>query len=175
LFNVPKLLLTEGQRQRLKEPLGQLIAGSPIECNQALKRVQDGEKPRMLILVGDTISRKALHSGIRADVIIIDNKEMRARAVDFAHGKTRVFRTVNAQGTIDLLAWEAVAEAVRKGNGAVLVEGEEDLLTLVAIIVAPVGSIVAYGQPGEGIVIVRVTVKKKNEIQALVDEMGRAD
>jgi uncharacterized protein (UPF0218 family) len=137
--------------------------------------VQDGEKPRMLILVGDTISRKALHSGIRADVIIIDKKEMRAGAVEFTHEKTRVFRTVNAQGTIDLLAWEAVAEAVRKGSGAVLVEGEEDLLTLVAIIVAPVGSIVAYGQPGEGIVIVRVTVKKKNEIQALVDEMGRAD
>jgi uncharacterized protein (UPF0218 family) len=175
LFNVPRLLLTEGQRQRLKEPLGQLVAGSPSECNHALKRVQDDEKPRLLILVGDTISRNALHSGIRADVVIIDNKEMRAGAVEFPHGKTRVFKTVNAQGTIDLLAWEAVAEAVQKGNGAVLVDGEEDLLALVAIIVAPVGSIVAYGQPGEGIVIVRVTGKKKNEIQALVDGMGRAD
>ena len=175
MFNVPRLLLTEGQRQSLKEPLGQLIAGSTSECNQALKRVQDDEKPRLLILVGDTISRNALHSGIRANVIIIDNKEMRAGAVEFTHGKARVFRTVNPQGTIDLLAWEAVAEAVQKGEGAVLVDGEEDLLTLVAIIAAPVGSIVAYGQPGEGIVVVRVTVKKKNEIQALVDEMGRSD
>ena len=172
---MPRLLLTEGQRQSLKEPLGQLIAGSTSECNQALKRVQDDEKPRLLILVGDTISRNALHSGIRANVIIIDNKEMRAGAVEFTHGKARVFRTVNPQGTIDLLAWEAVAEAVQKGEGAVLVDGEEDLLTLVAIIAAPVGSIVAYGQPGEGIVVVRVTVKKKNEIQALVDEMGRSD
>jgi len=172
---VPKLLLTEGQRQKLKEPLGELVAGSASECNQALKRVQDDEKPRLLILVGDTISRNALHSGIKADVIIMDKREMRMGAVEFAHRKTRVFRTVNAQGTIDLLAWEAVEEAVQKGDCAVLVDGEEDLLTLVAIMVAPVGSIVAYGQPGKGIVIVRVTVRKKSEIQALVDEMGRAD
>jgi len=174
-LNVPKLLLTEEQRQRLKEPLGQLIMGSASECNKALKSVQDQEKHRLLILVGDTISRNALGAGIRADVIVIDNKEMRGRAIEFTHGKARVFRTVNPQGTIDLLAWEAVAEAVQGGDGAVLVDGEEDLLTLVAIIVAPVGSIVAYGQPAQGIVIVRVTAKKKNEIQALVDEMGRAN
>jgi uncharacterized protein (UPF0218 family) len=174
-LNVPKLLLTGEQRQRLKEPLGQLIMGPPSECNQALKNVQDEDKPRLLILVGDTISRNALSSGIRADVIIIDNKEMRGEAIGFTHGKARVFRTVNPQGTIDLLAWEAVAEAVQRGDGAVLVDGEEDLLTLVAIMVAPVGSVVAYGQPAQGIVIVRVTAKKKNEVQALVDEMGRAN
>jgi len=172
-LNVPKLLVTAEQRQRLKEPLGQLIMGPPSECNKALKSVQDEEKPRLLILVGDTISKNALSAGIRADVIIVDNKEMRGRAIEFTHGKARVFRTVNPQGTIDLLAWEAVAEAVQGGDGAVLVDGEEDLLTLAAIIVAPVGAIVAYGQPAQGIVIVRVTEKKKNEIQALVDEMGR--
>jgi len=175
MFNVPKLLLAEGQRQRLKKPLGQLVAGSASECNEALKRVLDGEKPLLLILVGDTISRNALGSGIKPDVIILDNKEMRAGAVEFAHGKKRVFRTSNAQGTIDLMAWQAVAEAVQKGDGAVLVDGEEDLLTLAAITVAPVGSIVAYGQPGEGIVIVRVTVEKKNEIQSMVDKMTRVD
>ena len=128
-----------------------------------------------MILVGDTISRNALSAGITADVLILDNKEMRGGAVEFTHGKARLFRTVNPQGAIDLLAWEAVAEAVQSGDGAVLVDGEEDLLTLVAVIVAPVGSVVAYGQPAQGIVIVRVTAKKKSEIQAFVDEMGRAN
>jgi uncharacterized protein (UPF0218 family) len=175
LFDVPKLLLTEPQRQRLKEPLGQLVAGTVSECNQALKRVQNAEKPRRLILVGDTISRNAVQSGIRSDVIIIDRKEMREESVQFSPGKARVFRTINEAATIDLLAWQAVAEAVEKGDSVVLVEGEEDLLTLVAIMVAPVGSIVAYGQPGTGIILVRVTLDKKEEIQTLIDQMEKSD
>jgi len=175
LFDVPKLLLTEPQRQLLKEPLGQLVAGTFSECNQALKKAQEIEKPRRLILVGDTISRNAIQSGIRPDVIIIDHKEMRGEAVEFSHGKARVFRTINEPATISLLAWQAVAEAIEKGDCVVLVEGEEDLLTLVAIIVAPIGSIVAYGQPGIGIVLVRVSAKKKNEIQALIDQMRKID
>jgi uncharacterized protein (UPF0218 family) len=53
------------------------------------------------------------------------------------------------------------------------VDGEEDLLTLVAIMVAPAGSIIAYGQPATGIVLVRVTPNKKNEIKALIDQMKK--
>lgn len=175
MLDVPKFLLTEPQRPLLKEPLGQLVAGTSSECNQALRKVQETERPRRLILVGDTVSRNAVQSGIRPDVIIIDHKEMRGETVEFTHGKARVFRTINKPGTIDLLAWQAVAEAIEKGDSAVLVEGEEDLLTLVAIMVAPKGSIVAYGQPGIGIVLVRVSANKKNEIQALIDEMEKAD
>ncbi len=175
MFVVPKLLADEQLRQRLKEPLGDLVAGTISECNNALKQVQENEKPHMLILVGDTISRNAVEAGIRPDVLIIDHIEMRRKAAEFAHGKTRVFRTANEPGTIDLLAWQAVVEAVQKGDGAVLVDGEEDLLTLVAIIVAPEGSLVAYGQPERGIVLVRTTADKKGEIERLVDSMERVD
>jgi uncharacterized protein (UPF0218 family) len=175
LFDVPKLLLTQPQRYLLKEPLGQLVAGSSSECNRALREVQETERPRRLVLVGDAVSRNAVQSGIRPDVIIIDHKEMRGEAVKFEYGSTRVFRTINEPGTIDLLAWQAVAEAIEKGDSVVLVEGEEDLLTLVAIMVAPTGSIVAYGQPGIGVVLVRVSANKKNEIQTLIDQMEKAD
>jgi uncharacterized protein (UPF0218 family) len=175
LFDVPKLVLDERQKQKLREPLGQLVPGTIPECNQTLKKVQEDEKPRMLILVGDTISRNATEAGIRADVVIIDYKEMRGDTTEFSHGKTRVFRTKNQAGTIDLLAWQAIAEAVQKGDSAVLVDGEEDLLTLVAILVAPEGSLVAYGQPERGIVLVRIDARKKDEIEKLVDEMKRVD
>ena len=39
---------------------------------------------------------------------------------------------------------------------ALLVEGEEDILTLAAILSAPDRSIIIYGQPKEGSVIVKV-------------------
>lgn len=95
--------------------------------------------------------------------------------MEFVHDKPRVFRTHNEAGMINLLAWNAIAEAIEKGDSAVLVDGEEDLLTLVAVIAAPQGSLVVYGQPGEGIVLVRVTEGKKGEIEALIDGMRRAD
>jgi uncharacterized protein (UPF0218 family) len=173
MFDVSKLLMNETQRESLKKPLGELISGTVAECNQALKGVQDIENPRRLILVGDTISRNAIHSGIRPDVIIIDQREMRREAVEFNHGKARVFRTLNEPATINLLAWQAVSEAVEKGDSVVVVDGEEDLLTLVAILTAPIGSVVAYGQPSAGIVLVRVTPDKKNEIQTLIDQMEK--
>lgn len=159
----------------MKKPLGQLITGTPSECNLALKRVVDLEKPSRVILVGDTVSRNAIQSGIKPDVLVIDHREKRSRAVEFVHGKPRVFRTHNEAGMINLLAWNAIAEAIEKGDSAVLVDGEEDLLTLVAVIAAPQGSLVVYGQPGEGIVLVRVTEGKKGEIEALIDGMRRAD
>jgi uncharacterized protein (UPF0218 family) len=175
LFDVPKLLITERQRVLLKEPLGELVSGTFSECNAKLRKTWETEKPRRLILVGDTISRNAIETGIEPDVMIIDHKEERKDAVDFTHGKARVFRTINEPATLSLLAWQAVAEAIEKGNSLVLVEGEEDLLTLVAILVAPVGSIVAYGQPGKGIVLVRISPEKKDEIQSQIDLMRTVD
>jgi uncharacterized protein (UPF0218 family) len=175
LFDVPKLLITERQRVLLKEPLGELVSGTFSECNATLRKVWETEKPQRLVLVGDTISRNAIESGINPDVMIIDHREVREEAVDFNHGKARVFRTINEPATLSLLAWQAVAEAVKKGDSLVLVEGEEDLLTLVAILVAPVGSIVAYGQPGKGIVLVRISAEKKVEIQSQIDLMKTVD
>jgi uncharacterized protein (UPF0218 family) len=52
-----------------------------------------------------------------------------------------------------------------------LVEGEEDLLTLIAIMEAPNNSIIVYGQPYEGIVAVKVTQEKKTEISEILKAM----
>ena len=66
-------------------------------------------------------------------------------------------KLVNSPGTISAASWEVIAEALRIGNSAVVVEGEEDLLVLVAVSVAPFLSLVVYGQPNVGIVLVRVS------------------
>jgi hypothetical protein len=52
-----------------------------------------------------------------------------------------------------------------------VIEGEEDLLTLPAILYAANDSFVIYGQPYEGIVIVKATPTKKKEIQAILKSM----
>jgi uncharacterized protein (UPF0218 family) len=159
----------------LKSPLGELVAGTPSECTRVLSHTVESEKPARLILVGDTVSRNAVESGMKPDVIIIDHKELRGKAVEFSYSNAKVIRTINPAGTIDLAAWQTVNDAVEEGDSAVLVEGEEDLLTLVAIVVAPRGSLVVYGQPGQGIVLVRVTEKKKDEIRSIVGAMEKVE
>jgi len=53
----------------------------------------------------------------------------------------------------------------------VLVEGEEDLLTIVAVLCAPEGSVVLYGQPGEGAVLIEVNRAAKKAFRELVASM----
>jgi hypothetical protein len=51
------------------------------------------------------------------------------------------------------------------------VSGEEDLLTLPAVLLAKNGSRVFYGQPGKGMVLIEVNAKTKKKVKKLVDEM----
>ena len=55
------------------------------------------------------------------------------------------------------------------------VDGEEDLLTLPVIRYAPVGTLVAYGQPDEGIVLVKITKNKKASVKEIMNKMGVID
>jgi hypothetical protein len=166
------LLLTEHLRQQLKKPLGTLITGSIVVCNDYLKsRISDG-KPTCVILVGDTVSRNAIEAGLEPDVIIVDKKEMRKESPPVLVGDRRQFKLYNAQGSIDATSWDVLDEAIKAGESAVIVDGEEDLLVLVVISLAPVGSLVVYGQPKEGIVLVTVTPEKKREIAEILSCMA---
>ena len=53
----------------------------------------------------------------------------------------------------------------------IVVDGEEDLLALIAVLYAPENSIVVYGQPYTGVVIIKVTPEKKEQVKALLNSM----
>ena len=175
MSNVPYYVLTEHQRQVLKQPLGELVTGSEKECNLILKRVVEKEKPRLLILVGDTISRNAIQSGLTPNVLVIDNLEKRVTALPFEFQSQKFVRTHNPAGRIEMQAWHAVEQAIRESNTLVEVDGEEDLLTIPAVLSAPTGAMVVYGQPNVGIVIVRVSETKKSETRRALDSMQRVE
>lgn len=157
----------------MKQPLGELIAGTPADCNRILNEIVTKEKPTRLILVGDTVSRNAIQMQMKPDVIIVDNMEKREKAAQFDYTAEHIFRTQNRAGTIESGTWQIIDEAIRKGNSLVLVDGEEDLLTLPAILSSPNKSLVVYGQPSVGIVLVRVSPEKKKDITRLVEQMEK--
>ena len=54
----------------------------------------------------------------------------------------------------------------------IVVTGEEDLLVLPVCVHAPQNAIVLYGQPNEGLVIVKVTQEIRNKTQQLLNLMN---
>ena len=78
----------------------------------------------------------------------------------------------NPQGTITQEAIVAIKEALEKNEHThIVVDGEEDLLTLIAVLYAPENSFVVYGQPYSGIVVVKVTSEKKAQAQEFLNAM----
>ena len=57
------------------------------------------------------------------------------------------------------------------GDVRIMVNGEEDLLVLPVCVYAPENSVVMYGQPNQGLVIVKVTPEIRNKAQKLLDLM----
>jgi uncharacterized protein (UPF0218 family) len=171
MFKQKTLLLPDSLRQRFTQPLGQLVAGSITDCNNAIKATIQNEAPPKVVLVGDTISRHAMEAGIHADLVIVDNKEMRRSSMPVSLGTRKKVGLINPQGTIAANSWDIISRALESEDCAVVVEGEEDLLVLVAVSVAPIRSLVIYGQPNAGIVLVRTSVEKKHEVAQVLAQM----
>jgi uncharacterized protein (UPF0218 family) len=167
-------LLTEELRTRLKTPLGILLRGTVEKTLKEFKQIMRAKKPSMIISVGDALSRELTKNNIFPKVIVIDYKIMREPATPFATEGYETMKLRNNQGTISDDAWTVIASAIKHKNRVkVVVEGEEDLLTLVSILEAPEKALIVYGQPYEGMVVVEVTSQKKNEINRIVDSMER--
>jgi len=165
-------LLTPALREKLKSPLGLLIQGAFNETMKKLKELIEKEKPSTVISVGDAVSDNMIKYGISLQVLVVDNKIMRAPIQPIVADADKTLHLKNPPGTLTEEAWAVTREALSgKGRTKVLVDGEEDLLTLVAVLCAPENSFVVYGQPHEGIVVVKVTEKTREEMHRIVDAM----
>jgi hypothetical protein len=172
---IPIRLLTNDLRVKLKSPLGALLKGSFNETIKEFERIVKTKKPPMIISVGDALSKALLEHHIFPKVLIIDYKVMRKPSAPLVAQGYETVTLRNDSGTISDEAWARVESAVKRDRKVkVVVEGEEDLLTLVAIISAPESSIVVYGQPHEGMVVVEVTSEKKKEMKKIVEAMNYA-
>ncbi len=165
-----KLKINRYLRKKLKEPLGDLLTGSQKEINFQLKKLIS-KKPKKIICVGDAVSRKFTKLGLPANIKIIDNKEMRKKVKPFAFNAETIFRVKNPKGTINLAAWQALKDALKKDEALIIIDGEEDLLALPAILSAPKGALIFYGQPKKGIVSIKVNKEKKLEAKKILDMM----
>ena len=152
--------ITPELRIKLKEPFGTLVKGS-FDQTMAKMREIKAEKPPKIVSVGDTVTKNLHDYQIPPDLSIIDNQCMRKKFQPITYA-SKAINVKNPQGTITREAVEAIKEALKSSEHIhIVVDGEEDLLTLVAVLYAPENSVVVYGQPYEGIVLVKVSPEKK--------------
>jgi uncharacterized protein (UPF0218 family) len=165
-------LLTNELRKELKKPQGLLIGGPLEKTMKRLKELIEEEKPSLIISVGDVVSRNMIEYGVSPNVLIVDNKVMRKPIQPITVDADQTLYAKNPPGAITDEAWAAIRSAIeQKGQTRVMIEGEEDLLTLIAVLSAPQDALVVYGQPHVGIVVVKVTEETKERMHRIVDAM----
>ena len=169
------LLLPDELRSVLKEPLGRLCRGEGLDCVMAMEK--DLERAHKLVAVGDMTAYYLLKAGIVPDLLIVDNKTKRLPVSDqvldeLDHKGYKTVTVQNPAATLSSDLMDLIRESMQDQEKIkIIVEGEEDLATLPAILYSPLGSAVVYGQPNEGSVLVDVTAEKKLHIEELMKRM----
>lgn len=159
------LTLPPALREAFKEPFGPLFTDTEALLAQATPPI---------IAVGDMVTYHLREAGHEPHVSVVDGLTERdvipdeVRAGLEGAGERRI-DVVNepAELSRDLLI--ALREAVDADEDTLLVvEGEEDLATLPAVLAAPLGGSVVYGQPDEGMVLIDVTEDARAEMRDLL-------
>ena len=174
------LRLPDNLRLELQKPLGKILVADDI------KTAVQNHRDDVVITVGDVTTEVVFACGVKPALAIIDLQVERKPYQSFEAFKFpkeyQIYKLVSGPGYIAKNAVETIknwVKSIRTRKRAVLViDGEEDLLTLPAIAEAPVGSLVYYGQPPaaawacgplmEGLVEVVITAEKKKEVEQLL-------
>ena len=157
----------------MKEPLGELWIGDVADNITRLKGYIKKTTPASLATVGDFVSYHILEAGIYPDLIVFDNRIMR-KSVDLIEFNRKHVKVTNAPGTITIESQSVLYQAVKENEHlAIIVEGEEDLLVLPLMVYMPLGSIIIYGQPREGMVVITLNEERRSWATIFMKNMSR--
>ncbi len=162
--------LPDSLRDQLKIPMGDLIPENQVNKSNIQKQIP---KNSYLITVGDRTTEKMIAFGLIPSLQIIDNQEKRIKREPTKNDNTYTeFICDNPAAEITPQSIDVIKKAfVSKTPVRLTVTGEEDLLVIPVCIYAPENSLVMYGQPNEGLVIVKITPEIRNKTQRLLDLM----
>ena len=188
-----EIIMPESLRPVLQKPLGQVFKDekSLLQCINTLKHI-------MIIAVGDIIVDSLLKTGIDPDVKIIDFRSRRKKRTDLFAKLQHIQKgpsLINKPGTINLKTAEKLKQLIQsnlslrakrsnldkeiassssapRDDRWLVIDGEEDLLALPAILFAPLNSLVLYGHWQHGIIAVEVNEKMKNKALSIIDKFN---
>ena len=162
------LRLPESLREYLRWPMGALVHGASV-----LPTIGAASP---VVTVGDFCTLDLVARGRTPDICVVDFKTKRQEDPELREALARigskVMRLTNPAGTIVPDAWRVVSEAFKSDERVrVEVRGEEDLLALVCIALAPPSAAVLYGLPSQGVVVVRADDAAKSRVHDVLRRM----
>lgn len=133
-----------------------------------------------IIAVGDIVSMDLSKAGYTPKVSIVDYHTRRRKlAANLIKECFPVAHHLlnNDPGTINSQIAPIILESLNNSDSdkqtqVIVVNGEEDLLVIPAVLLSPLGSYVIYGQYELGMIIAQVTEKLKLEIKTLLSQFS---
>ena len=162
--------LTQLARFVLRQPMGEPIRGKDL-CN-----IKDGA----LVSVGDISSLIAFEAGKKPRLAIVDfkvkrniiSKSMKQKLLDYL----KDYKQISVKNPSSLITDEsekALKDIAPLPATAIIVDGEEDLLFLLAVKYMPSGNVIVYGQPGIGLMKVIISDELKKKVDWLLSIMEK--
>ena len=164
----------------LKEPFGNLIPDENINRGKLNALLRNAKK---IISVGDATTDRLISFGIIPNISVVDGKERRMKRKYVNNSSlsgdqldknlAKELKCSNEAGTISKKAVELLKDALEMSSPVrIIVDGEEDLLALPLFLIVPDKSVVMYGQPYEGLVVVKIDLKIRKKAKDLMDRIG---
>ena len=161
--------LPDSLRDQLKIPLGILLPENHTDKTNIEKHLSENS---YVITVGDRTTEKMIEFGLIPSLQIIDSQEKRVKREPPKLANATELTVDNPAAEITPQSIDIIKKAfTMQPPVRLLVNGEEDLLVIPVCIYAPENSMVLYGQPNEGLVIVQITQEIRNKVQTLLDLM----
>ncbi len=167
LFSKNKTLyMPDSLRNELRQPLGKLFPNekslpSIVKSGGVFK-----------ICIGDVVSKTLDENAMHPNISVIDLKTKRM-IIEAKKNNTK--KILNSHGTLRFRAVKALYKAIldmtsNRKFTKIVIKGEEDLLTLPAILLAPLGCMIFYGLADRGIVMIEVTENTKKFVKSIVSK-----
>lgn len=161
------LKLPKEIRGDLRELLGPIVTGY-------LPEKYHGHRP--IITVGDVVTEVLVSQGITPDVAVIDYFTRRGEYSPDLNDEIKKLKLKNPQGYIMSDSWKMMKKAIEHPEPVIInVDGEEDLLSLVAIILCPNDGLVIYGVPSRGMVVNVSDEDKKKKARQVINRMNKVN
>ena len=157
----------------LKNPFGIRIHDKYITKRKIKAIIKNA---RQVISVGDCTTDRIISLDIIPDILVIDGIERRTKRSQGLHSKIMAAKELhcsNPPGSISKEAFLVLYQALAmQGPVKVIVNGEEDMLALPIIAIADEKTVVLYGQPLEGMVVVNINPEVQTKAKNLMERIG---
>ena len=180
LIGTEKRILPEFLKGGLRKPLGRIIPTFSLLSRNEIDKVKGRIEKQGYCYecaVGDIMTYEMKKQGITPSFSIIDGltkrKALNSEILRLILDKDRC-EAINERGTIGKDACTKIKYLFDSGHKRatkqLYIHGEEDLLTLAAVLLAPLNSHIWYGQWDVGAIDVCVTEKKKQTVYNLLKQ-----